>query len=91
MADPIDKQLGKYAGSKLQLTGDANKPSYDPVEGMEKKLDQMKSLLEWKRLTEWEKSFLVSIYGVAVERGKLSRKQHITLSKIIKRWKESTA
>lgn len=62
----MTKKVGPYGqgiGGTVQVVSDANAPSFDPASSTarDKRIAQ---LLENPRVTEWERSFLLGIYGV---------------------------
>lgn len=66
----------------MQHCADPNSPSYDPAICDNSTTRKMVWLCEnaWDRMTEWEKKFVLELYG----KSPLSRKQHIRVSKIHK-------
>jgi hypothetical protein len=73
------KQVG--LGGPAQYVEDPNKPSCDPAEH-DTRDRKIADLLTRGIGTEWEKGFLVSIYGQIG----LTRKQAITASKILRKY-----
>jgi hypothetical protein len=73
------RKLAKGIGGPCQITSNPNAPTFDPC-GM-KRNDKISAAIEDERLTDWEKSFLMDVYG----QGKLTKKQNITISRILKR------
>lgn len=81
--------LGKYKGSSLELAGDANRPTFDAAEheGGTGKVIQHLFAAHESALSPWEMGFLSDIYG----KEPLTRKQHITVYRIHKRFHSEEA
>ena len=63
MAKSHISQYGSGIGGPVQVVADPNRPSFDPStsSGRDKQIMQ---LLESSGLTDWERKFLLSIYGI---------------------------
>jgi hypothetical protein len=66
-------------GGPCQITANPNAPTFDPC-GM-KRDDKISAAMENPKLTEWEKRFLMDVYG----EGRLTKKQNITVSNILRK------
>lgn len=81
-------QFGEGIGGPVSAVEDPNDPSFDPAThqtATDKKIRYLCEEHTLSRLTEWERTFVMSVYGES----RLSRKQHITVSKIHKKHTES--
>jgi hypothetical protein len=75
---------GEGVGGPVQECVDPDSPSFDPAThetSTDKKIRMLLSEDIIGKLTAWERSFLLDVYGVAP----LNRKRHITVWKIWKR------
>jgi hypothetical protein len=75
------KPLG--IGGPCQLTDNPNEPTFDPCGT--KRDDQISTAIQDPRLTDRDKNFLMSVYG----EGRLTKKQHITITYILKKLKKA--
>ncbi len=78
-------QHGEGVGGPVTETDDPNNPSFDPATH-NKTDDKIRYLLD-KQLTQWEREFLMQVYGQVP----LSRKQHIRIAKIYGRCTQTAA
>lgn len=77
-------RFGEGVGGPCGVVGDANAPSFDAASHETSTDGKIRLLLSEDhsgKLNDWEKSFLMDVYGVAP----LSRQQHIRVAKI---WKK---
>ena len=79
-----NSKFGEGAGGPCGVVVDANNPSFDPASHETATDGKIRLLLSddhSAKLSDWEKSFLMTVYGVSP----LSRKQHVCVAGILKK------
>jgi len=87
MVERLKSRFGEGVGGACNVVTDANAPSFDPAEHKsqtDKKIRMLMSDEHLSKLSDWERSFLMDVYGVSP----LSRKQHIRVWTIFKKHTE---
>lgn len=77
-------QYGEGTGGTSSVTDDPDKPSFDPalhVTGTDKKIEYLLCPHTISLLSDWERDFLLDVYG----KSPLSRKAHIKVSTIFRK------
>jgi hypothetical protein len=90
MVNEFKSKFGDGIGGKVQNTSNPNAPTFDPAEVEGKAERYIRAMLadaHIGKLDAFEKRFLMDVYG----QYPLTRKQHITLWKIVKKYRESLA
>jgi len=78
-------QFGEGIGQTVQLTDDPNNPLFDPATHTtetDKKIRHLLSDTVIIRLNDWERNFVMNVYGCCP----LTRKQHIQVSKMYRKY-----
>jgi len=78
-------KFGEGSGGASCITSDPDAPSYDPATHKTTTDSRIADLLAANmvaKLTEWERNFLIGIYGSA----RLSRNQHIRVGRLHKQY-----
>lgn len=82
-------KYGEGTGVPMGACDDPNNPSYDPATCYNASVKKMIALCEnaWENMTKWERDFVMDVYG----KSPLTRKQHITISKIYAKYIQANA
>lgn len=54
---------GQGIGGPVQITGNPNAPSFDPATANDRDM-QIKGIIHSEAINNWERDFLLSIYGI---------------------------
>jgi hypothetical protein len=82
--NPLKSQHGEGIGGPIQQVEDPNNPSFDPATRTTSTEKRIQYLLEPHTihlLSDWERNFLMEVYGQAP----LSRKVHLKVASIFKK------